>query len=296
MTVALNFKSLFTTESNPSQKVSQVLTVEDAQAPQQMPEEGELVIASVNEITPHGVYVSLDEYNRLPAFLHISEIATGWVRDIERYAKPGQKIVLKVIRINRGRREIDLSLRQVSGEERKAKIIEVKKSEKARSILDALKVKLNADDKALRALEDSILVQYDSVYDGFEDIARRGSKALQKIGLDPQKGEIIETVCIEKIAIPIVEVRGVMDIRVKASDGIEVIKRALRAGEDLKASGVQVKITYLGTPRYRLTIKAENYKVGERALQNALERIQSTIEKSKGKFAFTREGSRKQLE
>jgi len=272
------------------------LTVEDAQAPQQMPEEGELVIASVNEITPHGVYVSLDEYNKLPAFLHISEIATGWVRDIERYAKPGQKIVLKVIRINRGRREIDLSLRQVSGEERKAKIIEVKKSEKARSILDALKVKLNADDKTLRALEDSILVQYDSVYDGFEDIARRGSKALQKLGLDPQKGAIIEAVCIEKIAIPIVEVRGVMDIRVKAPDGIEVIKRALRAGEDLKASGVQVKITYLGTPRYRLTIKAENYKVGERALQNALERIQSTIEKSKGKFAFTREGSRKQLE
>ena len=87
-----------------------------------------------------------------------------------------------------------------------------------------------------------------------------------------------------------------MDIRVKASDGIEVIKRALRAGEDLKASGVQVKITYLGTPRYRLTIKAENYKVGERALQNALERIQTTIEKSKGKFAFTREESRKQLE
>src|SRR5487761_1219736 len=70
-----------------------------------MPDEGELVLATVTEISPHGVYVTLDEYGRLPAFLHISEIATGWVRDIERYAKPGQKIVLKVIRQNRNRKE-----------------------------------------------------------------------------------------------------------------------------------------------------------------------------------------------
>jgi translation initiation factor 2 subunit 1 len=272
------------------------LSVEDVQTPHQMPEEGELVIATANEITPHGVYVSLDEYNKLPAFLHISEIATGWVRDIERYAKPGQKIVLKVIRVNRNRREIDLSLRQVSGEERKAKIIEVKKTEKARSILDALKVRLNLDDKALRALEDQILEQYDSPYDAFEDIARRGTKAVQKMGFDPDKGAIIESVATEKIAIPIVEVRGVMDIRVIAPDGIEVIKKALRSGEETRGSGVQVKITYLGTPKYRLTIKAENYKVAERALQNALERIKTAIEKGKGKFSFTREESRKQLE
>ena len=99
-----------------------------------------------------------------------------------------------------------------------------------------------------------------------------------------------------KIAVPIVEVRGMMDIRVKSSDGIDVIKNALESAEDIKTSGVQVKATYLGTPRYRLTVKAENYKVAERALQSALERIQTTVEKSKGKFVFTREESRKQLE
>ncbi|MGH2637803.1 MAG: translation initiation factor IF-2 subunit alpha [Rhabdochlamydiaceae bacterium] len=272
------------------------MTVEDTAAAQQMPDEGELVLATVNEITAHGVYVILDEYNKLPAFLHISEIATGWVRDIERYAKPGQKIVLKVIRVNRSRKEIDLTLKQVSGEERKVKIIEVKKNEKARSIIDALKLRLPADDKSLRSLQDQILEQYDSVYEGFEDIARRGPKAIQKIGIQPPQAETLEAVSKEKISIPIVEVRGVMDIRVKAPDGIEVIKKALRAGEDIKSSGVQVKVTYLGTPRYRLTIRAENYKVAERALQNALEKIKTLIEKSKGRFNFTREGSRKQVE
>jgi translation initiation factor 2 subunit 1 len=272
------------------------MTVESASQAQQMPEEGELVMATANNVTAHGVYVSLDEYNGLPAFLHISEIATGWVRDIERYAKPGQKIVLKVIRVNRARREIDLSLRQVSGEERKAKIIEVKKNEKARMIIDGLKSKLGMDDAAIRKLEDQILEQYDSLYDGFEDIARRGPKALQKIGVDPANAQALEALVGEKIAVPIVEVRGVMDIRVKSADGIDVIKNALKAGEDVHSQGVQVKVTYLGTPKYRLTIRAENYKVAERSLQSSLEKIRAVVEKSRGKFSFTREESRKQLE
>src|SRR6266849_2971525 len=51
-------------------------------------------------------------------FLHVSEISTGWVRNIDRVAKVSQKLVLKVIRVNKARREIDLSLRQVTNEER----------------------------------------------------------------------------------------------------------------------------------------------------------------------------------
>ncbi len=274
------------------------MSARETQTQQQlMPEEGELVLATVNEISPHGVYVSLDEYNRLRAFLHISEIATGWVRDISRYAKPGQKIVLKVIRLNRTRREIDLSLRQVSGEEKRQKIIEVKKSEKARTILDALKSHLGNDEKAVREIQDILLNQYDSLYDAFEDIARRGQKAILRVeGLPPNYAGPLEAISEEKIVIPIVEVRGIMDIRVKTPDGIEVIKNALKSVEETKASGVSVKTVYLGTPRYRLIVKAENYKVAERAIQNAREKIEAAIQKAKGKFSFTREGSRKQLE
>lgn len=271
------------------------MTIENVPPVQTLPEDGELVLATAREITAHGVYVTLDEYGKLPAFLHISEIATGWVRDIERYAKPGQKIVLKVIRINRGRKEIDLSLRQVSGEERRAKIIEVKKTEKASTIVDALKVRLT-NEATVRGIMDSVLNQYDTLYDGFEDVARRGPKALQKLGLDVNLSTILDEVVKDKISIPIVEVRGVMDIRVKASNGIEVIKSALRSGEEVKTSGAQVKVTYLGTPKYRLIVKAENYKVAERGLQSALERIRTILEKNKGKFNFTREESRKQLE
>ena len=121
---------------------------------QRLPEEGEIIIATVRQVTGHGAYVTLDEYNNMTGFLHISEISTGWIRNIERYLRPKQKTVLKVIRVNKVRGEVDTSLKQVSGEERKSKLIEAKKSDKATTFLDFIKSKLKLTDEQVQEIED----------------------------------------------------------------------------------------------------------------------------------------------
>ena len=146
----------------------------------QIPEAGDIVLVTIKEITGHGAYVSLDEYSNMTGFLHISEIATGWIRNIERYIKPKQKAVLKVIRVDKTRAEVDLSLKQVSGEERKSKLIEVKKNEKATAFMEMVKVKANLSDSQIDELEDHILQKYDSVYDFFEAVAKKGIDSLQR--------------------------------------------------------------------------------------------------------------------
>src|ERR1700730_18321055 len=83
-------------------------------------------------------------------FLHISEISTGWVRNIERVAKVGQKLVLKVVRAEKSRREVDLSLRQVTNRSRRNKLIEWKQREKVMTILSMVKKKLAIDDRQYR--------------------------------------------------------------------------------------------------------------------------------------------------
>jgi len=91
----------------------------------EMPEVGEIVIATVTRIGDHGAYVSLDEYSNVPGFLHISEIAQGWVRNVGKFVKVGDKKVLLVKKISESRKEIDLSLKQISRDQRKKKILDI---------------------------------------------------------------------------------------------------------------------------------------------------------------------------
>ena len=150
-----------------------------------LPELGEIVIVTVKEVTGHGAYVTLDEYDNLTAFLHISEIATGWIRNIERYVKPKQKTVLKVIRVNPTRSEVDLSLKQVTGEEKKSKVIEVKKDEKGANFMDIIKTKLGYDQNHMKELEEKIAQKYDFIYDAFEAVAIKGTDVLTSLDLKP---------------------------------------------------------------------------------------------------------------
>jgi translation initiation factor 2 subunit 1 len=262
-----------------------------AEETQKLPEEGEIVIATVREVTGHGAYVILDEYNAMTGFLHISEIATGWIRNIERYVKPKQKAVLKVIRVNKARGEVDCSLKQVSGEERKSKLIEVKKNEKAAAFMDLIKTKLSLNPKQVSEIEDKIQQKYDYVYDIFEDVARKGPDVLQKIEIPDEIKKAIEDES-SKIQIPHVEVRVVMEITSKKPDGIEMIKNIMSGVESSKGS-TKTEVTYIGAPRYRVVVTAENFKVAEKAMNNVIEKVRSGIEKQHGTFSVTREESKK---
>lgn len=263
-----------------------------AEAAQRLPDDGEIVIATVREVTGHGAYVSLDEYNNMTGFLHISEIATGWIRNIERYVRPKQKTVLKVIRVNRSRGEVDCSLKQVSGEERKSKLIEVKKNEKAQAFMDFIKAKLKLADAQVAEITDKIEQKYDYVYDVFEEVARKGPEILQKLDLSDDIKKAIEEES-HKIQVPTVEVRGVMEISSKRSDGIEAIKSTIAGVESSSKSGAKTEVTYIGAPRYRIIVTAENFKVAEKSMNSAVEKIRAGIEKQHGTFNFVREESKK---
>lgn len=258
---------------------------------QRLPEEGEIVIATVTQVTGHGAYVTLDEYNNMTGFLHISEIATGWIRNIERYIRPKQKAVLKVIRVNKVRGEVDTSLKQVSGEERKSKLIEVKKNDKAATFLDFIKSKLKLTDETVKEIEDVLLQKYDYLYDAFEAVSRKGLDAIQNINLSPEVKNAIEEAS-KRIPIPVVEISGIMEIILKKPNGIEIIKSTLANAEGSKGSANST-ITYIGAPRYRIVVTAENFKVAEKFMNNTVEKLRANIEKQHGTFNFVRQDSKK---
>ena len=256
----------------------------------ELPEVGEIVIATIAKLGDHGAYATLDEYNNIQGFLHVSEIAHGWVRNINKFVKEGEKKVLLVKNIREGREEIDLSLKQVSRDQQKKKLLDVKRFEKGKGILKNIQEKAKLSDNDVEKLEDKILSRYDSVYDGAVDILTNGIKVFTDLKLPKKTLDIIVEVS-TKIKLPSVEIRGILELTDNSSNGIENIRNSLQSFEKADQNGI--KILYIGAPRYRISVTASDFKSAEKTLKPILEDIQKQIEKNKGSFKFTREESRK---
>lgn len=256
---------------------------------QEMPEQGEIVLATVTKVMDHGAYVSLDEYDSIQGFLHISEIAPGWIRSVNRFVKDGEKKVLLVKKVNLGRGDIDLSLKQVSKDQKKQKLKEVKKFEKGKTLLQGVKDKAKLSDSEIESLEDSIYSKFDSVYDAFIEIGRNGIGSVKELEISKRTASAIEEIC-SKIKLPSVEIRGIMEITNNRPDGVDAIKKILL---DVIKRDPTIDISYLGAPKYRLSIMAEDFKTAEKALKPIIAGIQRDIEKKKGSFKFSREESKK---
>jgi len=256
----------------------------------ELPEVGEIVVATISKITAHGAYATLDEYNDIQGFLHASEIAHGWVRNINKFVKSGEKKVLLVKRIKEGREEIDLSLKQVSRDQQKKKLVDVKRFEKGKSIIKSVQEKVKLSNSDVEKLEDKIFSKYDSIYDGVVDIATNGIKVFGDLKLPKKTLDVIEEVSM-KIKLPSVEIRGILELTDSSSNGVETIKNSLQGFE--KTNQDNVKILYIGAPKYRISVTASDFKSAEKTLKPILEDIQKNIEKNKGSFKFTREESRK---
>jgi translation initiation factor 2 subunit 1 len=87
-----------------------------------------------------------------------------------------------------------------------------------------------------------------------------------------------------------------LEVSSKKPDGIEVIKNVLVDAEQVtKSNPSTISIAYLGAPRYRIAVKSENFKVAEKAMAHAIEKIEKGISKNHGSFNFTREESKKKV-
>ena len=88
---------------------------------EEWPDVGDLVVATVKKVVGYGAYVSLDEHGEKEGLLHISEISTRWVRNIRDHVREGKKLILRVLRVDKEKGQVDLSLKRVGKSEQREK-------------------------------------------------------------------------------------------------------------------------------------------------------------------------------
>ncbi|KSW11717.1 translation initiation factor IF-2 subunit alpha [Pyrodictium occultum] len=259
----------------------------------ELPDVGELVVATVREVYDYGAYLNLDEYGGLEAYLPWSEVASRWVRSIHDVVKPGQKIVVKVIRVNRRNRQVDVSLKRVNDNERRRKMMEWKRAQKAEKILEIVAQKLGKSlDQAYEEVGWRLEEAYGELMAAFEEAAIRGEEALRKAGVPEEWIQPLLEEIRRHVEVKRVRIGGVITARSLAGDGVERIKKVLLAVKNaiMKSSGdISVRLYTIGTPRYRLELEAYDYKTLEKALEKGLETGRAEAEKLGVSFDFTRE-------
>lgn len=250
------------------------------------PEPGSLVVCTVDQVVDFGAFVSLDEYVGKKGLIHISEVASGWIKYIRDHVREGQKIVCKVLSVDRSRHHIDLSLKDVNEHQRREKIQEWKADQKSWKWLE-MAYKDRPED--LNRVKDALIAAYDSLYMAFEETAVSGIESLADVGLTEEDLTLLQKIAQDNVKIPTVEISGYVDLTSPSPDGVEVIRKALKQAKKTKEKDVNLSITYVGAPRYRVHVIAPDYKQAESVLKKSAQSAIKYIEQHGGEGTFYRE-------
>ena len=249
------------------------------------PVEGEIVVSKVTEVHYNSVFVNLEEYGH-KAMLHISEVSPGRIRNIRDYVKEGKVIICVVLRVRQDRGLIDVSLRRVNEGQRRKKVSQIKQEQMAEKIVEFaakdLKIEMN---KLYDEVTEKVFEKYATLYDCFEDMIVNETQ-LASLGIRPEVDKVITGLVKQRIKPQKIMISGKINMFVYESDGVEVIKEIVAKTLKLKEEGVTIK--YLGAGNYKLDVVADDYKQGEKMIEEVTSFIQKEMKTHNGSYGFER--------
>lgn len=229
-----------------------------------LPEVDELVICKVVNITPYAAWCELKEYNAR-GMIHLNEVAPRIIKNIKHYVKENKEYVAKVIKVDKNKNFVYLSLKRVSKFEERKKWDEYRKNVRGEKILEEI-VKRTSLSK--EELKQQLLELHSNIYDVLVEI-KKNPALLNELKI-PKKyhKQILET--LEKnIKEKITKIKVQLTLASYEGNGIERIKSLLlHIQNETKA-----KITYISAPNYLMTIQTTNPKQKEKQIISLLEKI-----------------------
>jgi len=253
----------------------------------EFPEEGELVVCTVQNVKNFGAFVTLDEYGNKEGFVHVRDVATGWVKYIRDYIREGQKVVCKVLGVDSAKGHIDLSLKTVNEHQRREKIQQWKNETKAEKLLEIVAERLGITiEECYSQFADDLIDKFGSLYAAFEQCAAN-ENALDDNGFEGDWTSKFVAVAKENVTPPFVQISGIIELKCPTPDGVDSIKKALLSGVDEVEERVSVQ--YIGAPRYRVVLSAPDYKAAEEDIKAVTNKMIATVKEYGGEGNFHRE-------
>jgi len=250
---------------------------------QTFPEHGEIVIGRITKVLDYGVFMELLEYEGSQGFVHISNVSSSWIKNIRNFVKEGQIRAGKVINVDQGKRQVDISLTKVSANLQRTRIEEYKQSKRSQKLIEMLAQKVDEKPEiAWQEVAEPLLEKYDSLYEAFQKILLSGQEAAPNIS----KKWILPLIELVQgnFEMPQKSVKGKIFLSIPGPNGVEDLKKSLLAG--VKKGSKNANIFYEGSGRYSISATSIDYKSAEKILRDIADEIINSAKSFGGSAEF----------
>lgn len=240
-------------------------------------------MVNVQEIAEMGAYVKLLEYDNIEGMVLLSELSRRRIRSIQKLIRVGKNEVAVVLRVDKEKGYIDLSKRRVSQED-------IVKCDERYNKLKAVHLILrHCAEKFGLALEEMYQTigwplnrKYGHAYDAFKLLI---NDPLVLDEISPPSAEVLEELklyILRRLTPQAIKVRADVEVSCFSYEGIDAIKRALKAAEAVSTENMQVRAKLVAAPLYVISVQALDKNQGVDILQKAIAAVTKTIGEADG--------------
>jgi len=228
------------------------------------PEEEELIFCTVEKIEGVTIFVRLNDFDMV-GVIPVSEIAPGRIRNIRDYVTINKKIICKVMKVDREKEHIELSLRRVSAKDQR-ELLERHERERAASVILEIVVKEKKDEIINR-----IKKEYPLLSEFMQELLEK-PELFERFGLEQYREKLLKIIK-ERIKTKKIKIRAKISLSTNASNGITLIKEIFDMNEP------NIEITYLSAPLYSVSVESSSYKDANKKIAEILQRISDNAKK-----------------
>ena len=243
------------------------------------PIRGELVVCRIIRLHPNSAEVQLLEYGK-PGMVHVSEVASRWVRDIREFLKENQYVVSRVLKVDE--RGITLSIKSVKREDNTRKMNEFKRERKAENLLEQLAKSMKKSlEQAYKEAGFIMQEEFGSLTKAL-DMAFKNPSLLKKKGIPEKWSKALEKAAKDRFGGKTYSLKGELELHSYSPEGVEIIKKAL-----LSARKRGFEVSYISAPKYSLAGRGNDIKKLRSSLEEEGKGIVKEMEKSGGEGSFS---------
>ncbi|MFA5125510.1 MAG: S1 RNA-binding domain-containing protein [archaeon] len=248
-----------------------------------LPARDDFVVVKVTQILDYGAFVELLEYKNIRGFVHISNVASSWVKNIRNFVKMNQVRVAKVLNVDTVKGQIDLSFAGVNPMKERQVLTQFKQINREEKLIEILAKMVNKPfNDVWLAVAEPLNQEHGSLYEAFEKIALGydPSPLLEKEWVAPVKELVDKNIVVSKK-----ELSGGLKISSLSSNGLEDIKQIITEIESFKGCVV----IYSGGGTYKVSCAGLTFKDADKTLSSAIVSAEKKAKKIGVSFVFKKE-------